>query len=169
MEKAYEILANCVPRLVSKLDNRDAPARNADSRVEKGKLTEYEVYIRILKRLNTYAICEDRASERATEYDLTDEGDLCLIVQFRSYLSAYVKDKSNKKVRYLLFSLSEDAGDRLKESVALKYFIPLGDLLSSVVPVCLTLLSHTLISPHRSSSARRSSGIPHAGLFFHRN
>ena len=97
MEKAYEILSNCVPRLVSKPDSRDALARHADPRVEKGKLTEYEVYIRILKRLNTYAICEDRASERATEYDLTDEDDLCLIVHFRGYLSAYVKDKSKKR------------------------------------------------------------------------
>ena len=124
LEKAYEILSSFVPRLVSKLDKKDALALQTDPSVEPGKLTRYEVWLKILKRLNAYSICEDRSYDFSAEYDLTDDGNLCLVVVRNGHfgLSAYVKDKSNSKIRYLLFS---DVYEQLKESYDLTYFIPL--------------------------------------------
>ena len=126
LEKAYEILSGFVPRLVTKLDKKDAMALQTDPGVGQGKLTRYEVWLKILKRLNAYAVCEDRSYDFSAEYDLTDEGDLCLVVVRYGYfgLSAYVKDKSDSKIRYLLFS---DEYENLEESYDLTYFIPLGD------------------------------------------
>ena len=62
----------------------------------------------------------------SAEYDLTDEGDLCLVVGRNGYfgLSAYVKDKSDSKIRYLLFS---DEYKNLTGSFDQTYFIPLDN------------------------------------------
>ncbi len=132
LEKAYEILSGCVPGLLSRTEDRDP----ADThRVERGKLTRYEVYQKVLRALNGYAICEDRgcgtsAGWRYAEYDLTDgNGDLVLVVSSGGPLglSAAVYDRAEKTYEYVLFTDREDlTREYLAAYYDLTYYIPDG-------------------------------------------
>ena len=131
-EKAYAILSEYVPSVLSKWDESDVRA----SELAPGKLTRYEVFMRICRRLNRYAICEDMADRisggNRARYDLdSEEGNLSLVLCEtvpRFGLSAYIEDRDTGEIKYLIFATAKGKTEADYQTYFdMTYYFPTGN------------------------------------------